>query len=226
MLRNITQALKRSGLKMKMWNVCRSKCVAFSVPVLSRASVTPNFKYGKLLQCVQLIKASPMTIASKTAEFFYMPAQLGRTIYSDLLEHHDRHTECCPFCAAFARWHNARRVTAGSQWLLWRSVVLVFCSVWCMILLDGRQILSWRKDEMVLIVSPCPIMIISRADGCCSRTAISVSTSWTSCWTHSCPRSRSTKAVGCGSPPKSIPSSPFLYCRQVTLWTGEGLQDV
>ena len=33
----------------KIGKVCGSKCTAFSVSVLSHASVTMNFKYGQLL---------------------------------------------------------------------------------------------------------------------------------------------------------------------------------
>ena len=44
----LTKAAGRARMQ-KMRKVCHSKCTAFSVSVLSHASVTPNLTYGKLL---------------------------------------------------------------------------------------------------------------------------------------------------------------------------------
>ena len=52
----------------KMQKVCRSQCMAFSVKLLSGASMTPNFKYPNFH--MQLIKASLMKIACKRAKLF------------------------------------------------------------------------------------------------------------------------------------------------------------
>ena len=44
----LTKAAGRARMR-KMREVCGSKCMVFFVSALSHASVTPNFKYGKLL---------------------------------------------------------------------------------------------------------------------------------------------------------------------------------
>ena len=54
----------------KISKVCGSKCKAFSVSVLSHASVTPTFKYGRLLHACNWLKLIPMMTACITVEIF------------------------------------------------------------------------------------------------------------------------------------------------------------
>ena len=77
-----SQVLTKAAGRARMWrvrkvhlHVCGSKCMAFPVSVLSHASMTPNFKYGKLLHVCNWLKQVPWQLHVKRPSYacFYTP---------------------------------------------------------------------------------------------------------------------------------------------------------
>ena len=56
----------------KMRQVCHSKCMTFSVSVLSHASVIPNFKYGKFLHARNWSKQVPWRLHAKWLSYSHL----------------------------------------------------------------------------------------------------------------------------------------------------------
>ena len=64
----LTEAAGHARMR-KMQKVCSSKCMVFSVSLLSHASVTPNFKHRKLLHVCNWLKQVPWQLHVKRPSY-------------------------------------------------------------------------------------------------------------------------------------------------------------